>query len=165
MLLGLGHVHPGFRRWKSDHLHPDERDILPPETSRDLQRIPAHDLHSSGNFSVYNPVPKIQFSGDMGAALLPDHHADLFVKDFERHIRYREDCHRRWMPSNEAKLAWVRRVRELDIRMMRPQHGAIFRGDDVGHFIAWFEGLEVGTAVHVDRGAATSDPAAKLRAS
>jgi flavorubredoxin len=30
--------------------------------------------------------------------------------------------------------------------MMVPQHGRIFRGDDVGRFLDWFEGLEVGIA-------------------
>jgi flavorubredoxin len=27
--------------------------------------------------------------------------------------------------------------------MLCPQHGAIYRGDDVMRFIDWFEGLEV----------------------
>jgi flavorubredoxin len=30
---------------------------------------------------------------------------------------------------------------------MAPQHGRIFRGDDVKRFLDWFEALQVGIAV------------------
>ena len=56
--------------------------------------------------------------------------------------------HKRWMPSNEAKKDWVRRVRELDIEIMAPQHGRMFKGDDVKRFLDWFEALDVGIALH-----------------
>ena len=36
-----------------------------------LKAIPAHYLHSSGNFNLYDKVAKVLFSGDVGAALLP----------------------------------------------------------------------------------------------
>jgi flavorubredoxin len=39
--------------------------------SLELQAIPAHYLHSSGNHHLYDPKAKILFSGDVGAALLP----------------------------------------------------------------------------------------------
>jgi flavorubredoxin len=51
------------------------------------------------------------------------------------------------MPSEAAKQDWIRRVRKLDIELMCPQHGRIFRGDAVGQFLDWFEQLPVGTAV------------------
>lgn len=108
-----------------------------------LQFIPAHYLHSSGNFGVYDPQAKILMSGDIGAALLPAD-APMYVEDFDKHIQYMKGFHQRWMPSNKAKNDWVKRVRKLDIEMMAPQHGGIFRGDDVGRFLDWFENLEVG---------------------
>ncbi len=40
-----------------------------------LEIIPAHYLHASANFHVYDPEAKILFSGDVGAALLPPGHA------------------------------------------------------------------------------------------
>jgi len=108
-----------------------------------LEFIPAHYLHSSGNFNVYDPKAKILMSGDIGAALEgPD--APMFVDDFDAHVGKMKMFHQRWMPSNRAKNDWVRRVRELDIDMMCPQHGRIFKGDDVKRFLDWFEGLEVG---------------------
>ena len=112
-----------------------------------LQLIPAHYLHSSGNFSLYDPVAKILFSGDIGAALLPDSEQGIFVEDFDNHTRFMEGFHRRRMPSNSAKNDWIRRVRGLDIELLCPQHGAVFRAEDTGRFLDWFEALEVGAAV------------------
>ncbi|MBQ4851872.1 MBL fold metallo-hydrolase, partial [Pseudoalteromonas sp. MMG012] len=110
-----------------------------------LKFIPAHYLHSSGNFNVYDPQAKILMSGDIGASL---EHGDvpLFVDDFAQHIKYMEYFHRRWMPSNSAKNNWVARVRELEINMMAPQHGRIFKGEMVNEFLEWFSKLDVGIA-------------------
>ncbi len=110
----------------------------------ELQAIPAHYLHSSGNFHLYDPAAKILFSGDVGAALLPPERNELFVTDFTSHIHYAEGFHRRWMGSNEAKNHWCERVAALDIDLLCPQHGAIYRGDDVKRFIEWFHRLDVG---------------------
>ncbi|MDX8400235.1 MAG: MBL fold metallo-hydrolase [Gallionellaceae bacterium] len=112
-----------------------------------LEAIPAHYLHSSGNFHLYDSEAKILFSGDLGAALLPHDENELFVKNFDRHISYAEGFHRRWMGSNEAKLDWCERVDKLDVDMLCPQHGAIYQGADVKRFINWFAELEVGSGI------------------
>lgn len=109
-----------------------------------LKAIPAHYLHSSGNFHLYDPRAKILFSGDVGAALLPASETGLFVEDFQRHIGHAEGFHRRWMGSERAKKDWCARVAAMDIDMLCPQHGAIYRGEDVKRFITWFDALEVG---------------------
>lgn len=114
--------------------------------NREFQFIPAHYLHSSGNFHFYDPNAKILMSGDIGAALLPAE-SPLFVTDFDSHVEFMRGFHQRWMPSNRAKNDWVQRVRTLEIDIMAPQHGAIFKGDDVKRFLDWFEALEVGTGV------------------
>ncbi|KJY81416.1 flavoprotein [Vibrio galatheae] len=112
----------------------------------DIEFVPAHYMHSSGNFSVYDKKAKILMSGDIGAALdAPD--APLFVEDFEAHIPKMEYFHRRWMPSNQAKSAWIKRVSALDIEMICPQHGGIFKGENVSKFLAWLDELNVGIAV------------------
>ncbi|HSL56626.1 MAG TPA: MBL fold metallo-hydrolase [Acidimicrobiales bacterium] len=128
---------------------PDEGGPLPLNGSRDLQMVPAHYVHSSGMFSVYDPRARLLFSADVGAALLPADDDRVFVEDFDAHVGHMEAFHRRWMPSNRAKNAWIRRVRRLDVDLMCPQHGAIFRGDDVTRFLDWFEALEVGIAAEV----------------
>ena len=113
-----------------------------------LDAVPAHYLHSSGNLHLYDRKAKILFSGDVGAALLPQgEDAGLFVTDFDRHIRHAEAFHRRWMGSNRAKQNWCERVSKLEIDMLCPQHGAIYQGQDVERFINWFSELEVGTGI------------------
>jgi flavorubredoxin len=112
---------------------------------QDLEAVPAHYLHSSGNLSLYDPQAKIFFSGDIGAAMLPDDYTSLFVTDFEEHTKYMEYFHRRWMPSNSAKLRWITEVRKRDVEMLCPQHGAIFKNEDVEKFLVWFENLDVGS--------------------
>lgn len=124
---------------------PDEGGVLR-LGNLDLKLIPAHYLHSSGNFHVYDPVAKILFSGDIGAAIEPTD-APIHIEDFAAHTEHMRLFHQRWMPSERAKLDWIGRVRELDIQMMLPQHGRIFRDAQVGQFLDWFEALEVGVAV------------------
>lgn len=109
-----------------------------------LKTIPAHHLHSAGNFHLYDPKAKILFSGDIGAAMLPADEQEIVVKDFSSHIQHAEKFHRRWMGSEEAKRRWCTRVREMEIDMLCPQHGAIYQGEDVQRFIDWFDALDVG---------------------
>lgn len=112
----------------------------------DLQFIPAHYLHSSGNFHVYDPKAKILFSGDVGAAL-EGPCCSLEIDDFDAHVQRMTKFHQRWMPSNSAKKDWIERVRTLDIEVMVPQHGRIFRGENIKRFLDWFDALEVGNAI------------------
>lgn len=134
------------------HFGGDQETLVPlPDSGADilvgaqrLRAIPAHYLHSPGNFHLYDPKAKILFSGDVGAALLPPGEDGLFVENFDRHIRHAEAFHRRWMGSDKAKRDWCYRVSQLDIEMLCPQHGAIYRGEQVRRFIDWFAHLEVG---------------------
>ena len=120
---------------------------IPLHGATDLQLIPAHYVHSSGMFTLYDPVSKILFSGDIGAALLPKGYDKIYVEGFDSHIQYMEFFHKRWMPSGAAIKKWVSLVRDIDIKMMCPQHGLIFKGDDVQRFFDWFEALEVRSAL------------------
>lgn len=112
----------------------------------DIEMVPAHYLHSSGNFHLYDPHAKVLMSGDVGAAL-EGADAPMEVDDFEAHIPRMRHFHQRWMPSNRAKQDWIDRVRKLDIEIMAPQHGRIFTGDNIPRFLDWFEALEVGVAI------------------
>lgn len=112
----------------------------------ELQIIPAHYMHSSANFNIYDPQAKILMSGDVGAAL-EEAGSPLFVDNFDAHVEKMRFFHQRWMPSNQAKRVWIERVRELDVDILAPQHGRMFKGDDVKRFLDWFESLQVGIAV------------------
>lgn len=111
-----------------------------------LTAVPAHYLHSSGNFNLYDKESKIFFSGDIGSALLPADHSDIYVSNFDSHIKMCEKFHKRWMGSERAKKKWCERISSLDVDMMCPQHGSIFTGKDVDRFINWFSELEIGMA-------------------
>ncbi len=107
-----------------------------------LKIIPAHFLHSPGNFQIYDPVSKVLYSGDLGASLGMPY---IEVPDFQSHLKYMEGFHRRYMSGNAAMKAWARQVRQLDIEIMAPQHGAIFRGKAlVQQFIDWADDLQCG---------------------
>jgi len=130
-----------------------------------LQLIPAHYLHSSGNFSVYDADARILWSGDIGAALLPPGSQNSFyVEDFDAHIKYIEGFHKRWMGSTRARDAWINRVSKLDIDILTPQHGLFFKGEDVGRFLDWFGSLEIGSGID-SMGTGTSSSLPPLEAS
>lgn len=117
--------------------------------STELMLLPAHFLHSEGNFQVYDPVSKILYSGDLGASLGQDYED---VVHFDTHVRYMEAFHRRYMVSNRILSAWVRMVRGLDIETIAPQHGAMIRGiDNVQRFLDWCETLECGIDLMTER--------------
>ncbi len=104
--------------------------------------VGAHFLHSPGNLQVYDPTSKILYTGDLGASLgAPSRE----VSDFAEHVKYMEGFHRRYIACNKALRMWADMVRQLDVEIIAPQHGALMRGKDmVARFVAWCEGLACG---------------------
>jgi flavorubredoxin len=113
-----------------------------------LSIIPAHFLHSPGNHQVYDPISRILYSGDLGASLgAPSRE----VTDFDEHVQYMEGFHKRYMAANRAMRAWAAMARTLDIEIIAPQHGALFRGkEQVGRFIDWCDQLQCGVDLMPD---------------
>jgi flavorubredoxin len=111
----------------------------------ELHIIPAHFLHSTGNFNLYDPTSKILFSGDIGVSVFPEGKDTVFVENFSNHIRYIEGFHKRYMASNKVCKKWVDIVKKLDVEQMVPQHGAIYKKPEYKEFLNWFESLECGT--------------------
>jgi len=111
----------------------------------ELIALPAHYLHSCGNFHVYDPQSKILYTGDLGASLGEDYRE---VPDFDTHMQYMTGFHRRYMGSSAALRAWVAMVRPLDVEIIAPQHGALFRGKEMcTRFLDWCDQLECGIDV------------------
>jgi flavorubredoxin len=126
---------------------PDEGMVIDLAGSQ-LTVIPAHFLHSPGNFQIYDPIAKILYSGDLGASLGMDY---TFVSDFAAHTQYMEAFHKRYMASNAAMQAWASMVRKLDIEIIAPQHGAMFKGKPmVEQFIQWCSQLQCGVDLITD---------------
>jgi flavorubredoxin len=135
--------HFGLDRLVVDRLKgiPDQGMILDMRGLK-LLILPAHFLHSPGNFQVYDPISKILYSGDLGASI---NHGFAAVADFDEHLPFMEGFHRRYMASGRSLKHWARMVRQLDIECIAPQHGAYFKGRAmVQRFISWCETLEVG---------------------
>ncbi|MFO0735164.1 MAG: MBL fold metallo-hydrolase [Labilithrix sp.] len=135
--------HFGLDRLVEDRLLPiPDQGLLHPLGASKVVFLPAHFLHSPGNFQVYDPTSKVLYSGDLGASIGPEY---VEVPDFDAHIDSMAGFHRRYMASNKTMRAWAKMVRELDIDIIAPQHGALFRGKPmVERFIAWCEELSCG---------------------
>jgi len=110
-----------------------------------ITAVPAHFLHSVGNFQFYDPVSRILFSGDMGASMCGEDYRGETVSDFQAHIPKMLSFHQRYMVSNKTCRLWAHMVRQLDIEWIVPQHGAPFKGAAmIAQFIDWVESLECG---------------------
>jgi flavorubredoxin len=107
--------------------------------------VPAHFMHSEGNFQIYDPVAKILYTGDLGASIGASYRE---VPDFDAHMQYMAGFHRRYMVANRINRAWADMVRPLDIEIIAPQHGALFRGKEmVNKFIDWVADLQCGVDI------------------
>lgn len=136
-------AHFGFDHLVAERLKPipDEGMTFDLDGAR-LIALPAHFLHSEGNFQLYDPLAKILYTGDLGASLGMDYRT---VSDFDAHIPYMKAFHQRYMCSNKVMKAWAGMVRNLDIEIIAPQHGALFAGkENVRRFIDWCDDLECG---------------------
>jgi len=108
----------------------------------ELVLLPAHFLHSPGNFQIYDPTSRTLFSGDLGASMGAD---GTFVTDFDAHVASMRPFHQRYMASRSAMRGWAEMTRGLDIERIAPQHGAVFEGREmVSRFVDWCAGLECG---------------------
>ena len=124
---------------------PDEGMAIPLGNS-DIVALPAHFLHSDGNFQFYDPVSRILFSGDLGSSLSRHCEYAEVVQDFDEHRHHMQGFHRRHMASGKIGRLWANMVRELNIECIVPQHGARFEGPEmVNRFIDWVEQEECGT--------------------
>ncbi|MFS2036966.1 MBL fold metallo-hydrolase [Polaromonas sp. CT11-55] len=117
----------------------------------ELWLLPAHFLHSEGNFHFYDPISRILFTGDLGVSMTSGRDAQVPVSDLKEHLRLMEGFHRRYMVSNKVLRLWVRMARQLDIRMLVPQHGAPLEGPAIGQFFDWAESLMCGIDLFDDR--------------
>ena len=123
---------------------PDGGGSLTFPSGRKVDFVPAHFLHSPGNFHLFDHASGILFTGDIGAAVYPQGQTPTFVENFDDHVHYMEGFHGRYIPTNQVIHAWLSRVRKLPVRQIAPQHGSIFRGETVGRFLDWIGGIRCG---------------------
>jgi flavorubredoxin len=131
-----------------DHMVADRLKAIPDQgmvfdlAGAKLYALPAHFLHSEGNFQLYDPISRILYTGDLGASIGANY---TVVRDFNAHLRYMEGFHKRYMVSNRVMRAWADMVRPLDIEIIAPQHGALFPDVEMcRQFVEWCARLECG---------------------
>ncbi len=134
----LQHSVPGYQVDSGEvryQLLPDEGGRIRFADGYAIEAVPAHFLHSPGNFHFYDPISRILFCGDIGAS----NSAQAFgpVADFDAHVPTMRAFHQRYMASRIAGQVWAERVRRKDIRMLASQHGPYFEGADVSRLIEW----------------------------
>jgi flavorubredoxin len=110
----------------------------------ELLALPAHFMHSEGNFQFYDPLSRILFSGDLGVSLGTGIEAREIVTSLATVLPRMEPFHRRYMVSNKVLRLWADMVSTLKISMIVPQHGCPLAGPAVGEFIAWARELACG---------------------
>ena len=123
---------------------PDEGVTLTLKSGGRLQCISAPYLHSPGNMVVFDTVSGFLFSGDIGAALYKDGKPRLVIDDWTAHTQAMLGFHQRYMSSNRAVEGFLRKLDGLPIQAVVPQHGAIFRGEEVARFFNWLRQISVG---------------------
>jgi len=109
-----------------------------------LHFIPAHFLHSPGNFSLYDSRSKILFSGDIGASITHQYGAKAENVSFDEIKGSLEGFHQRYMAGNRFCRAWTQKIRQYNIQTMAPQHGSLLSGENYEKFLNWFENLQCG---------------------
>ena len=130
---------------------PDSGGVLPLGANQ-LVLLPAHFLHSEGNFHFYDPVSRILFTGDLGVSLTSGQEAREPVTELAPHIARMEGFHRRYMVSNKILRLWTRMARQLDVAMIVPQHGAPIMGQRaIADFYNWLDGLACGIDLFDER--------------
>ncbi|HMN35386.1 MAG TPA: MBL fold metallo-hydrolase [Chiayiivirga sp.] len=140
------HTVPSYQQ----NAHADRYMLLPDEGGRipmgdsHLLALPAHFLHSVGNFSFYDPVSRILFSGDVGSSMISSGEEYRAVEDLSSVLPRMEGFHRRYMVSRRVARLWSAMVRSIDPVLIVPQHGLPLRGKAIGDFLDWLSGLECG---------------------
>jgi len=109
-----------------------------------LHFIPAHFLHSPGQFTIYDETSKVLFSADIGAAVLPVQEANKPIDDFDSYSEYLLSFHQRFMAANIFCKAWISRVSKFDVQIIAPQHGTLLTNEMVKQFLDWFSELKCG---------------------
>lgn len=110
-----------------------------------LKFVEAPFLHFPGAFVTYDIQSRYLFSGDIWAALSLDW--SLTVDSFEQHISKMNLFHLDYMASNLAARGFVRRIENLVIDAILPQHGSILGPQHVAAALDYLRNLHCGTDI------------------
>ncbi|MDX8404392.1 MAG: hypothetical protein R8K54_08305 [Mariprofundaceae bacterium] len=136
---------PHYMVYNVQYLSMDDQGLtIPLKSGGELQCISAPYLHSPGNMVTFDTISGFMFSSDIGAAVSNDDTFRLVIDDWQQQLAWMQGFHQRYMGSTKAASEFVKSASKFPITAMLPQHGHIFRDDEVRQFLKWFEVLPCG---------------------
>jgi len=135
--------HYGISKYQFHDIESDPEYELP--SGSKLKFIDAPFLHSPMAFTTYDNNSRFLFSGDIYAAI--DSDWQLQVQNFELHKEKMDLFHVDYMASNIAARGFVRKLRDVDIEAILPQHGSIIPNQFVGDALEYLNNLQCGLDV------------------
>lgn len=108
----------------------------------ELRFVGAPFLHSPMAFATFDSASGLLFTGDVFAAVDSDWR--LVVEDFEQHAARMDLFHLDYMASGVAAKGFARRMRELPLRGILPQHGSLIPPSMVEDAIDYLEQIQCG---------------------
>ena len=96
--------------------------------------------HSPGAFVTYNPKTKVLFSSDIFGGL--EESWDFYAKD--DYFEQAKAFHSTYMPSKDIFNYALRKIEQLDINLIAPQHGSVIERRYVYNLIEDMKNLECG---------------------
>ncbi len=128
--------------WQSKFYLVDENKWkLKLSTGRTLEFIFTPYAHFAGAICTYDPSTKILFSSDIFGALVSKN--KLFAED-ETYFEDIKLFHEHYMPSREALLYALQKIKNLELNLIAPQHGYIISKELIPLFINKLSNIECG---------------------
>lgn len=132
---------------RSDYQYYDvtEKPVYTMPSGAELKFIEAPFLHFPGAFTTYDIRSRYLFSGDIWAAL--DLDWTLKVTSFEEHVQKMNLFHLDYMASNIAARGYIKRIEDLSVDAILPQHGSIISSEHVPAALDYLRNLRCGTDI------------------
>ncbi|MCK5697521.1 MAG: diguanylate cyclase [Gammaproteobacteria bacterium] len=96
--------------------------------------------HSPGAFVSYEPTTKSLFSSDIFGGLEESWH--FYAQ--EDYFQYAKEFHASYMPGKDIFNYSLRKIEQLDLNLIMPQHGSIIKKQYIAPLIADMKNLECG---------------------
>ena len=130
----------------SNYYEIDKNDLkLTTSNGLTLKFITTPYCHSPGAFVTYEPETKVLFSSDIFGGL--EESWEFYAKD--DYFSKAEAFHSAYMPSRDIFNYALRKIEELDINLIAPQHGSIIKRKYIYNLIEDMKNLECG--LYIDK--------------
>lgn len=113
-----------------------------------LHLLAAPYLPTAASLTLYDPVTRVLYCGDIGTAEGAWADDDTpFCEQFSLIGHAMNAFQQTWIASGDARDDWLSRVADLNVDIVAPRAGPCFRDKNVEHFMHWLAALDVGVLV------------------